>query len=90
MPNLSETLLHRFGISVYMYYLDVGVHRAPHLHVIYQGEQAVLGLPGGELLSGSVPNKALRKARAWIELNREELMERWEQAARGETITRID
>jgi len=57
---------------------------------MYQDEQAVFGIPGGELLEGSLPGRVLRKVRAWIELYDEELEERWEQAVRGEPITRID
>ncbi len=83
-------LLRRFGMAVYMYYQDVGRHNAPHIHVIYQHEQALLGIPGGELLEGSLPGRMLRKVRAWIELNDDALEERWERAVRGEPITRID
>ncbi len=90
MPNISQTLLLRFGIAVYMYYRDVGQHNAPHIHVMYRDEQAVIGIPSGELIEGSLPGRALRKVRAWIELYDEELEERWEKAVRGEPITRID
>ena len=90
MPNISQTLLRRFGIAVYRYYRDFGQHHAPHIHVMYQDEQAVFGIPGGELLEGSLPGRVLRKVRAWIELYDEELQERWERAVRGEPITRID
>ena len=57
---------------------------------MYQDESAVIGIPGGELLEGSLPNRALRKIRAWIELNDEALMDRWALAVEGQPITRID
>ena len=78
--NISQTLLRRFGIAVYLYYRDVGQHNAPHIHVMYRDEEAVIGIPG----------RALRKVRAWIELYDDELEERWALAVRGEPITRID
>lgn len=90
MPNISSLLLQRFGIAVYLYYFDEGQHHAPHIHVRFQGEEAVLGIPGGELIEGSLANSALRKVRAWIELNDEALMERWALAVRGNTITKVD
>ncbi|MGI9173840.1 MAG: DUF4160 domain-containing protein [Rhodothermales bacterium] len=90
MPNLSEYLLFRFGIAVRMYYGDKGQHNLPHVHVVYQGEEATVAIPSGELLGGEVDRKALRKARAWITLNEEAIMERWEKAARDIHITRID
>ncbi len=75
---------------MYRYYRDFGQHHAPHIHVMYQNEQAVFGIPGGELLEGSLQGRMLRKVRASIELYDEELQERWERAVRGEPITRID
>ena len=56
----------------------------------YGDEEAVIAIPGSELLEGTLPNRVLRKVRAWIELNDEALMERWDKAVRGNTITRID
>ena len=90
MPNISQTLLRRFGIAVYLYYRDVGQHNAPHVHVMYRDEEAVIGIPGGELIEGSLPGRVLRKVRAWIELYDDELEERWALAVQGEPITRID
>ncbi len=90
MPNISTYLLERFGIVVYMYFGDTKQHHRPHIHVFYSGEEAVIEIPSGVMIEGSLANRALRKVRAWIELNDEALMERWEKAARNEPITRID
>lgn len=90
MPNISEYLLRTFGISVFMYFIDRGQHNAAHIHVKYQGEEAVIGIPGGELLKGSLPNRVLRKVRAWIELNDETLIATWEKARNGQTFSPID
>ena len=90
MPTISEYLLLRFGIAVRMYYGDTKQHHRPHVHVVYQDEEAVVAIPSGEVLEGEVHRTALRKARAWITLNEEALMERWERAVRDERITKID
>jgi hypothetical protein len=90
MPNISEYLFKRFGILVYLYYFDEGQHHRPHVHVMFGDEEAVIAIPGGELLEGTLPNRMLRKVRAWIELNDEALMERWNKAVQGNPITRID
>lgn len=90
MPNLSAYLLRAFGIGVYMFFFDTGQHNRPHVHVRVGGEEAVLGIPDGDLITGTASNKALRKARAWIELNEETLMQRWHDAAQGIPIEPID
>jgi hypothetical protein len=41
-----------FGIIVSMYYLDNRQHHAPHIHVKYQEQEAVISIPEGELLQG--------------------------------------
>lgn len=38
----------------------------PHLHVEYQGTEAVVSLPDGELIEGSLPAKKLRLLQAWV------------------------
>jgi hypothetical protein len=39
-----------YGIIVYMYFFDSGKHRKPHIHVKYQGEEVVIGIPEGDVL----------------------------------------
>lgn len=73
-----------------MYYGDTKQYHAPHIHVRYQGEEVVLAIPSGLMLDGSLANSALRKVRAWIELNEEALMERWELAAANEPFEKVD
>ena len=43
-----------YGIIVAMYFFDQGKHKAPHIHVKYQGEEAVVGIPDGEILAGEI------------------------------------
>jgi hypothetical protein len=68
VPNISDYLLQRFGIAVYLYYQDVGDHSAPHIHVRHQGRWLVYRLPDGGHLAGEIDRKAERRVRAWITL----------------------
>ncbi|HHG85052.1 MAG TPA: DUF4160 domain-containing protein [Bacteroidetes bacterium] len=43
-----------YGIIISMYYFDNHKHKMPHIHVKYQGQEAVLSLPDGELLEGKL------------------------------------
>lgn len=90
MPNISEYLLLRFGISIYMYYGDENQHHVPHIHARYQGEEAVFGIPSGEVLDGTLPGRTARQVKAWIALNEEALTERWQLAVRRIPITKVD
>ena len=90
MPNISTYLVQRFGIAVYLYYQDVGDHSAPHIHVRSQGRWASYRLPDGERLAGEISSRAEKKVQAWIVLNEEELMERWQLAVEGIPVTSVD
>lgn len=90
MPKISLYLLQRFGISVYMYALDVGQHDLPHVHAEYGGEWAVVEIPSGRLIDGDLPSRKMKKLQAWIELHEAELVERWAEAIAGSKIEKID
>ena len=79
MPELSSF----FGIKVMMFTLDNKKHHLPHIHVRYQGDKAVLSLPGGEVLAGGLPPKKLRMVQTWIDIHEEELMQCWNLAVNG-------
>ena len=47
-----------YGIIVSMYHFDKRRHHMPHIHVKYQEQEAVIAIPGGEVLEGELkPNK---------------------------------
>jgi len=79
-----------YGIIISMYYFDNRQHHLPHLHVKYQGQEAVISIPEGELLEGNIKSSKLKLIQAWIEIHQEELMADWELATKGETIFKID
>jgi hypothetical protein len=48
-----------YGIIVMMYYFDDKQHHLPHIHVEYAEESAVLAIPSGEILKGSIRSSRL-------------------------------
>ena len=48
MPTISIF----FGFVVQMYWRD---HAPPHVHVLHQGQEALVSIKDGKLLAGSMP-----------------------------------
>ena len=86
MPTISMF----YGIIIRMLFMDTKQHNLPHLHVEYQGKQAVICIPEGNLLEGEIPAKKLRMVQAWIAIHEDELMADWTLAANGEPIFPIE
>jgi hypothetical protein len=79
-----------YGIIVSMYYFDERRHHQPHIHVRYQEQEAVIAVPGGEVLEGELKSSRLKLVQAWIEIHGEEPIADWELATSGENVFRID
>lgn len=79
-----------YGVIISMYYLDTKKHKSPHIHVTYQGKEAVLSIPEGKLLNGKIKVGKLKLVQAWIEIHQEELMADWLLASKGEQIFKIE
>lgn len=73
MPVLARF----YGIIIRMYFLQ-SEHNPPHIHAIYGEDTAAFEIRSGELLDGSLPNRALEMVQEWITANREALLEIWE------------
>ncbi len=86
MPTISMF----YGIIVRLYYFDNQQHNTPHIHVHYQDESAVIEIPNGKVLEGSLKCNKLKLVEAWIEIHRDELMADWELATNGEPVFKID
>ncbi len=86
MPEISRF----FGIVIRMFFRDVGQHKVPHIHAAYAEYDASFSLPSGDLLAGDLPRRQRRMVEAWIEIRREELIEAWGRAIRGQVPGRID
>jgi Domain of unknown function (DUF4160) len=79
-----------YGLIVAMYYLDTKQHNLPHIHVKYQGQEAIYSIPDGLVIEGELPNNKHKLIVAWIELHKDELMADWELASTGQKIFSID
>lgn len=86
MPAISMF----YGIIIYLYYFDNKQHKLPHIHVKYQDEEAIIGIPNGSILDGSIPPNRLKLVEAWIEIHKEELMANWHLALQGEAVFKIE
>ncbi len=85
MPTISMF----YGILVLMFFRDNRRHYLPHIHVRYQGEEAVISIEDGTVLDGTLPARQLKMVQAWIEIHKEELFVDWELAVSGEEPFRI-
>lgn len=74
VPRISEF----YGIVIEMYFAD---HPPPHFHARYSGEEALIVIETGDVFAGSLPGRALRLIREWLEEHRDELMANWDRAS---------
>ncbi len=79
-----------YGILIFMYFEDNRRHKMPHIHVHYQEQEAIVDIPGGRVLEGSLPPAKLRLVQAWVEIHREELMANWALAKEGQAVCKIE
>jgi hypothetical protein len=82
MPTISMF----FGFIVQMYWRD---HPPPHVHVFYQGFEALVEIETGEIIAGDLPRGALRVIRPWIERRRPELRANWERGRLRRPFERV-
>ncbi len=76
-----------YGIVIEMYFGD---HPPPHFHALYAGEEALIVIETGEVYAGSLPARALRLVREWLELHRAEMQANWELASQLHPTTAIE
>ncbi|MBI5473856.1 MAG: DUF4160 domain-containing protein [Ignavibacteriae bacterium] len=79
-----------YGVVVLMYYFDNKQHKSPHIHVQYADEEAIVSIPDGSILGGTLPPAKLRLVLAWIEIHKEELLANWRLATEGQQVFKID
>ncbi len=82
MPEISRFL----GIVIYIYHDE---HNPPHFHAEY-GEYAILVEIQTGIIRGDFPKRALRAVLDWYDLHKEELMEDWKLATKGEPLNKIN
>ncbi len=79
-----------YGVIVLMYYFDNKKHHLPHIHAQYGEEEAVILIPEGNVIEGSLRTAKLKLVQAWIEIHRDELMADWELAVNGQAVFKIE
>lgn len=79
-----------FGITIYMYFIDNKKHKKPHIHAQYQNKEAVVSIPDGRVLDGSLPPAKLKLVLAWVEIHKEDLFADWQLAVKGQNPLPID
>lgn len=82
MPIIS----YFFGIYIRMYHDD---RNPPHIHVEYQGHEALVGIVDGDILAGSLPRKAHKIVQEWMQVHQKELFDDWQRAVSLEPLLRI-
>lgn len=75
-----------FGIVIRMFFDD---HPPPHFHASYQGFEALIRIEDGEVMQGSLPNKARRIVRQWALDHREALSVNWQRSVALEPLEMI-
>ncbi|MBM3857484.1 MAG: DUF4160 domain-containing protein [Verrucomicrobia bacterium] len=85
MPTISFF----YGIIIQMFFYDNARHHLPHIHVLYQDNEAVFSIEDTSIIEGELPNKQRKLVEAWIEIHKEELMADWKLAISGQEIFKI-
>jgi hypothetical protein len=83
LPEISRF----YGISIYLQFSD---HAPPHVHAYYAEHEAKVAIADGTLFAGSLPPRAARLVREWIDAHRNELRAAWDRAMRHEPPGRIE
>ena len=82
MPEISRF----YGIIIQMFFND---HNPPHFHVEYGEYKAVISF-SDEIIQGIMPKRALKMVFEWMDLHRDELMENWSLAQKGQPLKKIE
>ena len=86
MGGCVPTISLFFGFVVQMYWRD---HNPPHVHVWYQGQEALFEIATGEVIAGALPRTARVLIRTWVLERQLELMENWERGRRHEPFNQV-
>ena len=81
MPQISAF----YGLIILMNFKD---HAPPHFHVWYGEYKITITIKDG-IVTGNMPQRALKMTFEWLEIHREELFQEWEKAQKGEILKQI-
>jgi hypothetical protein len=83
MPELCRF----YGIIIRMFWAD---HPPPHFHAVYGEHEAIINIMTSEVIDGSLPLGARSLVNQWIDINRSELLEKWELARQFKPLGKIE
>ena len=86
MPEIDALL----GLSFCLYFFDNQQHKLPHLHVKYGGYELIIATETGECLEGYLPNKQRKRAETHISMYREQFMQMWNKAVKGQNPGKLE
>jgi hypothetical protein len=75
-----------YGILIQMFWQD---HAPPHFHALYAEHEALIDVRTLEVISGSLPRRALALVLEWAQEHRAELIEDWDICTRNESPKKI-
>lgn len=81
MPQISVF----YGIIILMNFAD---HEPPHFHAWYNEYKVIVSIKDG-IVKGEMPGRALRMILEWLDQHREELMDNWVKAQKGDPLDKI-
>ena len=88
--RFSMGVLCRIGsMIVNMRYFDTKQHHKPHVHVVYNGMEAVVAVDG-ELLAGGLPPRQMRILDGWLAKREERVYAAWNLAVQGKRFEKIE
>lgn len=82
MPIISTFL----GITIRMYFGD---HPPPHIHVAYQGFEALVRIDTGKVIHGHLPARVRHLVAEWIMLRKPDIISNWNRAEQLRALERI-
>ena len=83
MPRLSAF----YSIAIYMYIRD---HGPPHIHGRYGGDEAVLEVSSGVVVTGALAPRQTRQVQDWVAAHPQDLVGAWDRASLGTSPGRIE
>ncbi len=82
MPQISNF----YGIIILMNFSD---HAPSHFHAWYGDYKVIVSIKDG-VVKGEMPGRALKMILEWLEIHRDELLDNWDKAQRGDTLSKIE
>lgn len=82
MPRISFF----YGIIILMNFAD---HTPAHFHAWYGEYKVTVTIKDG-IVKGEMPARALSMILEWLNIHRQELLDNWEKAQRGDELDKIE